>query len=135
MRALLFGTAAVLATSCSALAESRWLESRLLEVSERKVLCDRANGVRLLARMQMIASGSDRWRKLSRQQLVVESIAMGALPLDPDRCYVIARVGLADEKERRAFEVRDFFDSAEQTSIFTLGQAYDQPSGEGASDK
>jgi hypothetical protein len=37
---------------------------------------------------------------------------------------------VADEKERRAFEVRDFSNSTERTSVFVLGRAYDQ-SGEG----
>ncbi|WP_454633740.1 hypothetical protein [Bradyrhizobium cenepequi] len=131
MRALWFAaTAALFVTTCPALAESTWLQSGQLEASEVKVLCERATDVRLLARMQMIASGNDRWRRLSRQGLVVEAVAMGVRPLDPDRCYVIARAGLADEKERRAFEVRDFFDSIELTSVFVLGRVHDQPAGE-----
>ena len=79
------------ATSHSALAESKWLESGRLKVSEIKVLCDRVSDVRLLGRMQMITSGDDRWRRLSRQELVIEAAAMGVAPLDPSRCYVIAR--------------------------------------------
>lgn len=113
-----------------ALAESTWLQSGQLEASEVKVLCERATGVRLLARMQIIASGNERWRRLSRQGLVIETVAMGVRPLDPDRCYVIARAGVSDENERRAFEVRDFFDSTERTSVFVLGRAHDKPSDE-----
>ncbi len=79
--------------------------------------------------MQMVASGNDKWRRLSRQELVVETVAMGVSPLDPERCYVIARAGAADEKERRAFEVRDFSDSIERTLVFVLGRSYDQPAG------
>jgi hypothetical protein len=77
--------------------------------------------------MQMITSGDDRWRRLSRQELVIEATAMGAAPLDPSRCYVIAHAGSAAEGERRAFEVRDFTSNAEQTSVFVVGRAYDAP--------
>jgi len=99
-------------------------------VSEIKVLCDRVSDVRLLGRMQMITSGDDRWRRLSRQELVVEATAMGVAPLDPSRCYVIAHAGPAAEGERRAFEVRDFVSNTERTSVFVIGRAYDSPSGE-----
>src|SRR6516165_7490371 len=116
---------ALFATSHSALAESKWLEAARLNVSEIKALCDRVSDVRLLGRMQMIASGDDRWRRLSRQELVIEATAMGAPPLDPGRCYVIARGGSTDEKARSAFEVHDFTDSPERTLVFTIGRAYD----------
>ena len=98
-----------------------------LKVSEIKVLCDRVSDVRLLGRMQMITSGDDRWRRLSRQELVIEAAAMGVAPLDPSRCYVIARAGPAAEGERRAFEVRDFTSNTERTSVFVIGRAYDAP--------
>jgi hypothetical protein len=111
------------------LAESKWLESGRLTVSEIKVLCDRVSDVRLLGRMQMITSGDDdRWRRLSRQELVIEGAAMGVAPLDPSRCYVVARAGPAAEEERRAFEVRDFTSNTERTSVFVIGRAYDAPS-------
>ena len=120
---------ALFATTCPALAESKWLESRRLETSEIKVLCERVSDVRLLARMQMIAAGKDRWRQLSRQALVIEAAAMGMPPLDPARCYVMARAGPAEEGERSVFEVRDFADSPERTAVFTIGRAYDEPPG------
>ena len=130
MRAL-FPTLAItilFATSHSALAESKWLESRRLDASEIKALCDRVSDVRLLGRMQMITSGDDRWRRLSRQELVIEAAAMGVAPLDPSRCYVIVHAGPAAEEERRAFEVRDFTSNTERTSVFVIGRAYDAPS-------
>jgi len=119
---------ALFATTHSALAESKWLESGRLEVAEIKVLCDRVSDVRLLGRMQMITSGDDRWRRLSRQELVIEAAAMGVAPLDPSRCYVIAHAGPAAEEERRAFEVRDFTSNTDRTSVFVIGRAYDAPS-------
>ena len=118
---------ALFATSHSALAESKWLESARLNVSEIKTLCDRVSDVRLLGRMQMITSGDDRWRRLSRQELVIEATAMGVAPLDPSRCYVIAHAGSVAEGERRAFEVRDFASNTEQTSVLVVGRAYDAP--------
>lgn len=122
---------AVLVTAFSALAESGWLESRRLEVSEIGALCVEVSDVRLLARMQMISSGNERWRQLSRQELVIEAIVMGVPLLDPGRCYVIARAGPADERERRAFEVRDFIVSTARTSVLLIGHAYEPPSGWG----
>jgi hypothetical protein len=129
MRALWLVIATLLATTPSVLAESKWLESGRLETSEIKVLCDRVSEVRLLARMQMISAGNDRWRRLSRQALVIEAVVMGAPPLDPGRCYVIARGGPTDEGERSVFEVRDFTVSPESTSVLTIGRAYDEPPG------
>src|SRR6516225_5955788 len=129
MRALcpVLAIATLFATSHSALAESKWLETGRLNVSEIKVLCDRVSDVRLLGRMQMITSGDDRWRRLSRQELVIEATAMGVAPLNSTRCYVIARAGSVAEGERRAFEVRDFISNTEQTSILVIGRAYDAP--------
>jgi hypothetical protein len=130
MRALWFVIATtLLATTDSVLAESKWLESGRLETSEVKVLCERVSDVRLLARMQMFSAGNERWRRLSRQALVIEAVVMGAPPLDPGRCYVIARGGPTDEGERSVFEVRDFTVSPESTSVLTIGRAYDEPSG------
>jgi hypothetical protein len=128
MRALCLGIATLLFTApCSALAESIWLETGRLEPREIRDLCERVSDVRLLARMQMIASGSGRWRRLSRQEIAVESIVMGTPPLNPDRCYLIARAGTIDDSERRAFEVRDFSVNSERTSVFVLGRGYEQP--------
>jgi hypothetical protein len=127
MRRLSLGMAAALLATTSALADSRWLESGRLEVSEIKLLCEHVSNVYLLARMQMISSGDERWRRLSRQELVVETTMMGAPPLDPRRCYVIARAGAAAEMERRAFEIRDFSVNSERTSVFVIGRGYDAP--------
>jgi hypothetical protein len=130
MRALCLAiTASLFAATHSALAESKWLDGRRLDVAEIRALCDQVDDVRLLARMQMISAGKARWRRLSRQKLVIEAAAMGVPPLDPDRCYVIARGGSTDEGERSAFEVRDFIVSPERTSVFTIGHAYDAPEG------
>jgi hypothetical protein len=111
----------------SAMAESKWLESSRLGVSDVRLLCERVSGVRQLARMQMIASGNERWRSLSRRELVVEAAIMGIPPLDPDRCYAIVRAGPAGDSERRAFEVRDFAVGTERTSVFVVGRAHEQP--------
>lgn len=128
MRAVGLGTAMLLfAMTNSVLAESKWLESKRLYVSEIRTLCGRVRDVRLLARMQMISSGNNRWRQLSRQDLVVELVMMGEPPLDADRCYAIARAGTTDDTERRAFEVRDFIDSIERTSILAIGRVFDLP--------
>jgi hypothetical protein len=86
-----------------AMAQSRWLESGRLDSSEISALCERASDVRALARAQMTTTGGERWLRLSRQQLVVEAFVMGRSPLDPTRCYVVARAGLAEETERRVF--------------------------------
>jgi hypothetical protein len=77
--------------------------------------------------MQIISSGDERWRRLSRQELVIEDAMMGVPPLDPSRCYIIARAGLSGDDRRRAFEVRDFAVSIERTSVFVVGHAYDLP--------
>ncbi|MDH6257616.1 hypothetical protein [Bradyrhizobium sp. BR13661] len=128
MRAVCLGTVtAVLVSASSALAESGWLESKRLEASEIKALCERVSDIRLLARMQMISSGNARWRRLSRQELAIEATIMGVPPLNPSRCYAIARAGAADEQERRAFEVRDFIVSTNLTSVLLVGRAYDPP--------
>ena len=125
MRALSLGISAiVLATAFSAMAESKWLESKRLDPSEIKALCERVSNVRNLARKQISSAGDERWRRLSQQELVIEAAGMGIPPLDPSRCYVIARAGPADEREQRAFEVRDFAESPERTSIFVIGRDY-----------
>lgn len=130
VRAVCLATATVvLATASSAFAGSEWLESRRLEVSDIRVLCERVSDIRLLARMQMISSGDERWRRLSRKELAVEATAMGVPPLDPGRCHVIARAGAVDEGERRVFEVRDFVVSTTRTSVLLIGRAYDPPAG------
>ncbi len=128
MRALCLG--AILLTpweNRSAVAQSEWLESGRLSVAEIRTLCERVNDVRLLARMQMITTGSAHWRQLSRQEFVIEATVMGVPPLNPNRCYVIARAGPVNERERRAFEVRDFAVNPERTSVFIIGWAYDAP--------
>jgi hypothetical protein len=125
MRALSLSIAAILfATAYSAMAQSKWLESKHLDPSEIRALCERVSDVRMLARKQIGAAGDERWRRLSRQELVIEAAGMGVPPLDPSRCYVIARAGPVDEREQRAFEVRDFADSPERTSIFVIGRDY-----------
>jgi len=98
-------------------------------VPDIAALCEQVRDVRLLAHMQMIASGSERWRQLSRQDLDFEAAIMGVPPLDPTRCYVIviARAGRSGDSERRAFEVRDFAVNPERTSVFIVGRAYDVP--------
>jgi hypothetical protein len=110
-----------------ALANSEWLESGRLAVAEIRALCERVSDVRQLARMQMISTGNARWRRLSRQELVIEATVMGVPPLNPSRCYVIARAGRNEEGERRAFEVRDFVVTPERTSVFIIGRDYDPP--------
>lgn len=127
MRALYLCIAMVLAATSPAQAESRWLESGRLDVSEVRILCEQVSDARLLARMQMIASGDARWRHLSRQELVIEAVVMGEPPLDPDRCYAIARAGPAHDSERRAFEIREFAASPERISILAVGRVHDLP--------
>jgi hypothetical protein len=119
--------AAMLVTASSAQAGSEWLDSRHLEASEIRAHCERVSDIRLLARMQMISSGNERWRRLSRQELAIEATVMDVPPLDPGRCYVIARAGPADDGERRAFEVRDFVVGSARTSVLLVGHAYDLP--------
>lgn len=116
----------LLCTGQTALAETEWLQSGRLTVAEIRSLCARVSDVRLLARKQMISSGTARWRWLSRQELVIEAMVMGVPPLDPGSCYVIARAGQS-ERERRAFEVRDFTSSPERTLVFIIGRDYDPP--------
>lgn len=130
MRELCMGAVTILfATTNPAIAESKWLESKRLEVSEVRGLCEQVSGVRLLGRMQMVTVGDERWRRLSRQELAIEAAVMGVAPLDPSRCYLVVQAGSAGERERRAFEVRDFVTNAEETSVFVLGRAYDHPAG------
>jgi len=128
MRALSLGIGIVLfATPYSAMAQSKWLESKRLDLSEIKALCERVTDVRTLARRQIGAAGNEHWRRLSQQELIIEVAGMGAPPLDPSRCYVIARAGPAEEREQRIFEVRDFVDSPERTSVFVIGRDYGPP--------
>jgi hypothetical protein len=127
MRALGSIIATLLFAAPPAMAQSKWLESGRLEPSEVSALCGRAGDVRSLARKQMTTTGDERWRHLSRQELVVEAFVMGTPPLDPGRCYVVARAGLAEETERRVFEVHDFAVSAENTTIFVVGRNFAAP--------
>ncbi len=128
MRALCLGVAMGLASATHpALAQSEWLESGRITATQIAALCKRVSDVRLLARMQMISVGGERWRRLSRRELVIEAAVMGVPPLNPDRCYVIARAGRDNESERRAFEVRDFAVSPERTSVLLIGQGYEPP--------
>jgi hypothetical protein len=113
--------AATMLLAAPALAESAWVESGRLEPAELRALCERLDDVRLLARMQMIASGDARWRRLSRQALAIEDLAMGAPPLDPERCYVVARAGSGAEIERRAFEVREIAANPERAAVMVVG--------------
>ncbi|MGZ9106837.1 MAG: hypothetical protein ACXW3M_13765 [Rhodoplanes sp.] len=110
----------------TALAETEWLQSGRLAVAEIRALCERVSDVQLLARKQMISTGNARWRLLSRQELVIEATIMGIPPLHPGSCYVIVRAGQS-ERERRAFEVRDFTVSPERASVFIVGRDYDPP--------
>jgi hypothetical protein len=126
MRVFCLAVMLLLCVDRSALAESEWVESGRLGVAEIRALCERVNDIRELARVQMISTGNARWRRLSRQELVIEATVMGVPPLDPNRCYVIARAG-RNETERRAFEVRDFAVNPERTSIFIIGRDYDPP--------
>ena len=130
MRALSLGTGVVLfATAYSAMAQSKWLESKSLDLPEIKALCERVSDVRMLARRQIASAGNEHWRRLSQQELVIEVAGMGAPPLDPSRCYVIARAGPAEEREQRVFEVRDFAVNPERTSVFVIGRDYGPPPG------
>lgn len=121
-----FCLAILLLCNGTALAGTEWLPSGRLSVAEIRVLCERVSNVQLLARKQMISTGNARWRWLSRQELVIEATIMGAPPLNPGSCYVIARAGQG-ERERRAFEVHDFTVNPERTSVFIIGRDYDPP--------
>lgn len=127
MRTLSSIIATLLFTTLPAMAQSKWVESGCLDTSEVSAICKRASDVRTLARTQMISSGNERWTRLSRQELVVEAFVMGTPPLDPRRCYVVARAGRAEETGRRGFEVRDFAVSAESTSVFVIGRGFELP--------
>lgn len=126
MRALYVALAMVVfATTRQALAESKWLESRHIAVEEIKTLCARTSDVRQLARMQMISSGDNHWRRLAQQELVIETTIMGVPPLDAGRCYVVVRAGRDDESKHRAFEVYDFAVGPERTSVLVIGRGHD----------
>ncbi len=129
MRALLLGAVMLpLAAVHPALAQSAWLESARMDAAQIRELCQQVSDIRMLARMQMIASGDAQWLRLSRQDLTMEAAVMGAPPLDPGRCYVIVRAGRSDGSTRRAFEVREFAVNPERTSVFAIGRSYDPPS-------
>jgi hypothetical protein len=132
MRRLSATVAMLLFAMPLAMGESKWLESARLGPSEISALCDRASDLRQLARSQMITTGDERWRQLSRQRLVAEAFFMGRPPLDPGRCYVVARAGPADDAERRVFEVRDFAVSVDSTTVFVIGRSFPLPPGNGA---
>jgi len=119
--------AALLFAASPALAQSHWLDKGRLDPWEVSVLCARASDIRSLARNQMTTTSDARWRRLSRQQLIVEAFVMGQPPLDPERCYIVARAGLADNDERRAFEVLDFAVSDEKTTVFVVGRSFPLP--------
>jgi hypothetical protein len=116
-----------LAACCTAFqaGAAEWLDARTLSNADLRHLCADANEVMLLARMQMVTAQNAQWRRLSRESLAIEVIAMGAAPLDPAKCYVVARAGgsgdLSSGSQRRAFEVRDFSHSPEQTRIMVIG--------------
>jgi hypothetical protein len=133
MRTLSSIIATLLFAAPPAMAQSKWLESGRLGPSEVSALCGRAGDLRTLARKQMTTTGDQRWRQLSRQELVVEAFVMGAPPFDPGRCYVVARAGLAEEIERRIFEVHDFAVSAEDTTVFVVGRNFVLPPKSGES--
>ena len=92
-----------------------------------RALCERVSDVRLLARTQIMSTGDNLWRRLSRQELEIETAIMGVPPLEPNRCYVIVRAGRDRDSERRAFEVRDFAVSSERTSVLVVGRNYALP--------
>ena len=73
MRTLSSIVATLLIGTPPAMAQSKWLESGHLDPSEVSALCERASDVRVLARTQMTTTGNERWRRLSRQELVVEA--------------------------------------------------------------
>ena len=69
MRTLSLSVAAILfATAYSAMAESKWLESKRLDLPEIKALCERVSDVRMLARKQISAAGDERWRRFVRNK-------------------------------------------------------------------
>ena len=124
MRTLSTFVAALLLGATPVMAQSQWLESGRLDPSEVRALCEQASDVRELARSQMISTGNERWLRLSRRRLVVEAFVMGTPPLDPGRCYVVARAGFTEETERRVFEVRDFAVGDAGTTVFLVGRDY-----------
>jgi hypothetical protein len=127
MRTLCAIVALLLFATPPAMAQTKWLESARLDPLEVSALCERASDARSLARTQMTVTGNERWRRLSRQELVVEGFVMGAPPLDPERCYVVARAGLPEDAERRIFEVHDFVVSPESTTVFVIGRSVALP--------
>lgn len=101
MRMLWLGAVKLLVYTDRTAFADEWLESGCLAVAEIRALCERVSDIRQLARMQIISTGNARWRRMSRQELVIEATVMGVPPPNPSRCYVIACAG-RNEGERRA---------------------------------
>jgi hypothetical protein len=107
------------------LSAAEWVNAGHLSNERLNELCSRASGLTMLARTQIGLSHNGEWRRLARQMLEVESFTMGTSPLDPSKCYVIARAGQKTTFEgdirRRAFEVRDFSQSSDRTLVMVVG--------------
>lgn len=107
---------------------AEWIVAQNLSEHQLRELCGRTSGVTLLARTQITSASGEEWRRRSRRALVIEGFTMGASPLDPTKCYVVARAnegGAADALPlRRAFEVYDFAHSSEQTLVMVVGRHY-----------
>ena len=125
MRARCYGLIVLLIGISEPIAAAEWLDARTLPGESLRELCTRSSGIKNLARTQMMVSLGAEWRRLSRQGLEVERIAIGQSPLDSSKCYVFMRAGPAGEfdglAERRAFEVRDFAHSPERTLVLVVG--------------
>jgi hypothetical protein len=128
MRACRYGLIGLLIGVSEPLAAAEWLDARTLPGESLRELCTRSSGIKSLARMQMMISLGAEWRRLSRQGLEVERIAIGQAPLDSSKCYVFVRAGPAGEfdgiAERRAFEARDFAHSPERTLVLVVGPQF-----------
>lgn len=113
---------------------AEWVRTQSVSEYQLRELCARASGVTNLARTQMISAAGDEWRQRSRQALSIERFMMGSSPLDPTKCYVIARAGEGNDTNksrlRRAFEVYDFAHGAERTLIMVVGRHHSLPAGE-----
>lgn len=109
-------------------AAAEWVDVRSVSAARVVELCGRASGLTHLARTQMSVSQDAQWQRLARQALAIDGISMGAPPLDPAACYVFASAGrCADpggECRRRAFEVRDFSASPDETLAMVLGRQH-----------
>lgn len=113
---------------------AEWVRTQSVSEYQLRELCARASGVTTLARTQMVSAAGEEWRRRSRQTLFIERFVMGFSPLDPTKCYVIARAGEGDDTNksrlRRAFEVHDFAHGSERTLIMVVGRHYSLPAGE-----